>query len=173
MQDPQSTQHFVQEMTRSQNRIFGYIVSLIGSLEEAHDVLQNTNLVLWEKAGDYDASRDFIAWSFGIARMQCLAHLRDRRRDKLRFSDGMIERISEAVAERSPQHDARRTALHQCMDALPEHHAKLIQDRYRAGSSVHGIAEQLGRPVGSVSQSLYRIRQQLADCVQQKLEQDA
>lgn len=173
MQDPQATQRFVQEMTRSQNRIFGYIVSLIGSLEAAHDVLQDTNLVLWEKVGEYDASRDFIAWSFGIARMQCLAHLRDRQRDKLRFSDCMIDRIAQAVAERAPEHDARRTALHQCMDALPEHQSKLIQDRYRAGSSVHDIAEQLDRPVGSVSQSLYRIRQLLAECVQQTMERDA
>lgn len=173
MQDPQATQRFVQEMTRCQNRIFGYIVSLIGSLEDAHDVLQNTNLVLWEKAADYDASRDFIAWSFGIARMQCLAHVRDRRRDKLRFSDAMIERIGQAVAERAPEHDARRTALHECMDALPPQQAELIQNRYRAGSSVQHLAEQLDRPVGSVSQSLYRIRQLLADCVQQKMEQDA
>ena len=38
-----------------------------------------------------------------------------------------------------------------------------------AGNSVQALAEELGRTIGSVSQTLYRIRAKLAKCVKRAL----
>jgi DNA-directed RNA polymerase specialized sigma24 family protein len=38
-------------------------------------------------------------------------------------------------------------------------------ERYTSGASVQAIARRMGRPVGSISQTLYRMRAALRDCV--------
>ena len=40
---------FVYQLTDWQNRLFGYLVTLLGNLHDARDVLQETNLVLCRK----------------------------------------------------------------------------------------------------------------------------
>ena len=50
-QDP--TEHFIQSLTESQNRLYGYIYSLVGDHHAAADVLQECNLVLWRKFGEF------------------------------------------------------------------------------------------------------------------------
>ena len=57
--------------------VFSYALRALGSREDAEEVLQDTFLRLWEKAGDYDPSlgRPFT-WVFLLARGLCL----DRQR---------------------------------------------------------------------------------------------
>ena len=84
-QDP--TEHFIQALTESQNRLYGYIYSLVGDHHAAADVLQECNLVLLRKFGEFREGAEFIPWAFGIARFQVMAHLRDAKRKKARFVD--------------------------------------------------------------------------------------
>src|SRR3954454_14411357 len=45
------TGEFVQLLTGVQSRLYAYICSLVGDSAGARDVLQETNLALWNKAG--------------------------------------------------------------------------------------------------------------------------
>ena len=54
--------------------------------------------------------------------------------------------------------------LRRCMSLLSEQEREMLKLRY-GGKSVGAIAEQWGRTVGSISQTLYRIRGKLAECV--------
>ena len=53
MDDRQFSEQFVQLLTENQNRIYGYIYSLLGNFERSADVLQETNLVLWRKNSEF------------------------------------------------------------------------------------------------------------------------
>ena len=77
------TEYFIQALTESQNRLYGYIFSLVGEHHAASDILQECNLVLWRKFGEFRPESDFIPWAFAIARFQVLAHLRDRKRSDI------------------------------------------------------------------------------------------
>ncbi len=44
---------FVQLMTEHQGRLFAYILSLLGDPDQANDVRQEANLVLWRSAGEF------------------------------------------------------------------------------------------------------------------------
>ena len=62
--DPAPADDFVQQLTANQNRLYGYIFSLLGDHHRANDVLQETNMVLWRKAAEFQTDRDFIPWAF-------------------------------------------------------------------------------------------------------------
>ncbi|MDF1745393.1 MAG: sigma factor, partial [Gimesia sp.] len=51
MDQSDNTEQFVQQLTENQNRLYGYVYSLLGDHSRAEDVLQETNLVLWRKIG--------------------------------------------------------------------------------------------------------------------------
>ena len=63
----QLTESFVSDLTNSQARLFAYILSLLRNSEEARDVLQETNLVLWKKLEEYSEIVSFEAWSTKVA----------------------------------------------------------------------------------------------------------
>ena len=69
---------FVYLLTDWQNRLFGYLVTLLGNVHDAHDVLQETNLLLWHKMDDFEPDSEFGAWARECAYFQALAFLRDR-----------------------------------------------------------------------------------------------
>jgi DNA-directed RNA polymerase specialized sigma24 family protein len=58
---------------------------------EADDVLQKTNLVLWQKAAEFDESRPFLPWAIRFAQLQALAYLKrlHRQHGRLLIDDDL------------------------------------------------------------------------------------
>ena len=69
------TEQFVQQLAENQNRLYGYVYSLVGDHAQAADVVQETNMVLWRKLDEFDPQRPFLPWAFTIGRFQVLAHI--------------------------------------------------------------------------------------------------
>ena len=80
---------FVTQITRAQRQLHAFILSMVWNPAEADDVLQETNLVLWEKSGEFDGSRPFLPWAMRFAQLQAMAWLkrRQRQQDRLVFDD--------------------------------------------------------------------------------------
>ena len=55
------TPEFVQRLTGAQIALYAFIAAHMGSLEQANDVLQETNLKLCRRAGEYDRALPFGA----------------------------------------------------------------------------------------------------------------
>lgn len=163
---------YVQNVTDAQPRLYSFIMTLVGDLDAAKDVLQQTNLVLWEKRDDYDPTRPFDAWAFGVARIEALTHTRDHARDRLVFSESALNALADEAVEDSAVLDARRAALRRCMGKLTDHQRQLITARYASGANVQNMADDLGRPVGSVSVALTRIRKSLAKCIRTHMQSE-
>ena len=62
--------------------------------------------------------------------------------------------------------DLLAEGLVECMDKLSEADRHLIHLCYAEEQAITQIAEELGRPVQSVYNSLFRIRRTLFDCIQ-------
>lgn len=169
MNQSDHTELFVQQLTENQNRLYGYVYSLIGDHGRAEDVLQETNLVLWRKIAEFDQTRPFLPWAFGIVRFQVLAQLRDNKRDRLLLDSNLGELLSEEAARQSEQIDDIREALRPCMALLTPANREMIEERYFRAASIANIAEALDRSVPSIKVALLRIRRQLADCVQKRM----
>jgi RNA polymerase sigma-70 factor, ECF subfamily len=152
----QSTE-FVQLLTGIQSRLYSYICTLIADGAGALDVLQEANVVLWEKAHEYDPTRPFAPWAYRIAYLQVLAYRKRCVRSRLVFDETLVQEIAEEFLLEDEDHGLRLEALAKCMDKLPVPRRELLDRRYGHGESVDEIARRLRKPANVVSASLYRL----------------
>jgi RNA polymerase sigma-70 factor, ECF subfamily len=159
----------VQQLIVCQDRLYAYILALLGDPLAAEDVLQETNLAATEGLNQTDSIGDFTAWLYGVARHQVQAYRRRQARERLRFDDALLDLMAAEVQEVTSCLSTRQQALRGCLADLPVEQRELILRRYGPGASVQGLAAELRRTVGVVSQTLYRIRLALLQCIQGKL----
>ena len=159
---------YSQKLTSIQKSLYAFILSLLPNRTEAEDVLQETNLILCQKAHEYDPERHFQGWSFKIARFQVMKHLTKRKRSKIHFSTEIVEDVA------AEEFDGKKVVIVQkalalCYEELPFKMQVIAKLRFKKDKSLKFISEKVNRPVGAISSTLYRIRQKLLDCVKQKL----
>lgn len=164
-----NSEEFVTLLTANQSALYACILALLPNRAAAQDILQETNLTLWRKADDFEPGTHFLAWATRVARYHILNHRRTARRDQLVFDDALFEDLAIRQADRVAEFDHREDALSFCLGKLSSEQRELIAERYEAGGSVQNIATKTGRSVGAVSQTLYRIREMLLDCIQAHL----
>lgn len=165
---PQPNPEFVRAVTECQSRVYAYALSLLGDPELAADVLQETNLVLWEKADEFESIENFPAYAFKIALNKTRNLRRKMQRDRLIFDDDVIEMLADEADRFEPFKQERLAALSACIEELPRHHRELIQKRYTQAGSVKQLAEAIGKPVNTVRVMLFRIREALVICVERQ-----
>jgi RNA polymerase sigma-70 factor, ECF subfamily len=164
---------FVTLLTAHQRDLYGYINTLlVGDIATA-DVLQDTNLDLWKRLGDFDFDRPFLPWAYGFAYQRVLAYRKTRSRSRLVFSEQVIQLISDAYVSDTIGADIRLAALQSCLEKLENKQSQLIRDRYIGRMSVKALAARLGNSAGQISARLYRIRRTLAKCVEATLSAEA
>jgi RNA polymerase sigma-70 factor (ECF subfamily) len=161
---------FVANVAQAQRPLYAYVRSLVGPWAEPDDILQEVNLVLCRKAGEFDGTGRFLTWACRIAYLQVLAHLKRHRREKCQYvDDALLAELAGSLAERVEQLDDRLDALRHCVALLPPAHRRMITARYAPGGSVEAVARAEGRPSGSVRVTLHRIRLLLLGCVERTL----
>ena len=165
-----NTADFVQLMIGCQSRLYAFIMSLVHSPEHAADILQQTNLVMWEKSDEFEMGTNFSAWTFQIARFQVMAFRQRQRRDRHVFDDDAIDAVTREFQRRSDAKEDRLTALSQCMQELGDDARGLLQQRYRDGQAVQEIAQELGHSANRVAVRLHRLRLALLECIRRRNE---
>jgi RNA polymerase sigma-70 factor (ECF subfamily) len=166
-------ERFVQLLGRHQRRLFLYVMTLVPSWNDAEEILQETNLVLWREFDQFQPGTSFAAWACKVALHRVLAWRKRRQRDRLEFSDTFLEAVaaeSDAAADRLEE---RSRQLARCIDRLPPHHRELLRLRYSENHAIDAIAGRLGRRADAVYRALSRIRHALHDCVTQALASEA
>lgn len=163
------TNEFMQLLTGVQSRLYAYICTMIGDSAGAQDVLQETNVVLWDKAGEYDPDRPFLPWAYRVAFLQILAYRKRCTRNRLVFDEELLSEMTEEFLGGDEDHATLLEALGACLEKLPEFRRELIDLRYRHGESVEQIARKLRKAPNVVSASLYRVRKALLSCIEGRL----
>ncbi len=165
-----SAQYFL-AVTTIQNRLHAYILSLLADPVAAQDVLQETNLVLIRKADDFQRDASFESWAYNTARFQVLAHLRDRKRDRLVLHEAFAEKIAPVAEVMAEETERRIQLLGGCVERLSDEHRALLRKRYGRETSITTLAEDHGKTPSAMKQVLYRIRNLLAACVEERLQE--
>ena len=160
---------FVQLFTRSQRRLYLFILSQVQSPNQAEEILQDTNVIVLAKHHQFQPGTNFLAWSCQIANYEILKFRAKRKREKLVFSDDVLQMVAAEALTRADDLELRRTALMDCLTRLRPRDRELIQSRYAPGHTGKDLAEEVGRPANSVYQSLGRIRRSLWECIQRRL----
>jgi RNA polymerase sigma-70 factor, ECF subfamily len=165
---------FVRRLTGCQPRLYAYIMTLVLDPHEADDVLQQANLVMWEKLDEFLVCENFDGLACRVAYFQVMAYRRDRSRQRRRllFDDQLIESLATAAGGKTDGFQGYLAALRDCMAKLPDVQRELVRRRYEPGGSVNSIAADRGDSPNNVSASLYRIRKLLLACIRENLAED-
>jgi RNA polymerase sigma-70 factor, ECF subfamily len=170
VEDRQS--EFLVLYNRAQPLLRGFLLAWFRDFHRAEEILQQTSLELWKNFAKYQPDQPFEAWALGVARNQALKELRRQKTVPVFASQAVMEVIAAATAEMAPELERRRDALVACLKKLSSSFRKLVGLYYGQGLSIVEVARATGRPRGSVEVSLWRARQQLANCARKALERD-
>ena len=148
-----------------------FVFASISCFSDAEDVVQKVALTVARRFDEYDAERSFAGWALWLAKSRGIDHYRVKGREKLIFSEPLIDQLTEtlAVKQKKEQSD-RSVALESCVEKLPDKSRHLLNLRYEEGASAEEIADSLNSSAGSVRVMLHRIRNMLADCIKLEIQ---
>jgi RNA polymerase sigma-70 factor (ECF subfamily) len=160
---------FLRLFARHEPALRAFVRSMVPSLADASEIMQDAAVVLWQKFDQFDSARDFRKWAFGVARYEALKYLRDRARDRHVFDDTLVQRLAEDAAAADQKHEAQREALDQCLRKLPAAQREIVLAAYTKGARMDSLAAGRGQTAMSLYKMLHRIRQALLECVRRAI----
>lgn len=145
---------------------------ILGDVREAEEVLQDTFVQLWKRAGRYDAAKAGpLTWMILVARGLALDRLRQRSRRQTgleRFraaSDADRVQEENAFTRLSDQESARRVG--RALGTLPAEQRTAIELAFYRGCTQEEIARSTGEPLGTIKARIRRgmlaLRQRLKE----------
>ena len=160
-------------MAGHQQRLSGYIRSLVPQRTDAEDVLQEVNLFIWRHGDEFQPGTNFAAWAYQIARNHVLNFRKRVFRAKLRFSDAIVDLLAAEADADADFSAGRLRALEECLKKLADTDQALVRLRYELDATTQSVAERSGRSLKGVYRSLNRIRTALLECIQRTLAREA
>jgi RNA polymerase sigma-70 factor (ECF subfamily) len=164
------TEAFGALVQRYQDRLYPTILRIIGSAEDAKDVLQDTFLRGFEKLDQFQGESSFYTWLYRIAvNLALSSHRRQRIRSMPRASGAYAGAPGEDPADLSADSDPtsaleraeREEHVVAALDQLcPDHRAVVVLKDFD-GHRYEEISALLDIPVGTVRSRLHRARCEL------------
>jgi RNA polymerase sigma factor (sigma-70 family) len=133
------------------------------------EIVNDTMLVVWQKAASYDGSSKVSTWIFGIAYRQALKALRGL--------DEPVEDLTEPAGEewQEPEHAMAALQLQRgvgrALDALPLEQRLVVCLTFYHGMAYQEIAETMGCPVNTVKTRMFHARLRLKEMLSDHLEE--
>ncbi|TAH35927.1 MAG: sigma-70 family RNA polymerase sigma factor [Planctomycetota bacterium] len=163
-------QAFGELLQRHQPRALALATELVGSREDARDLLQEAALKAWRALHGFVPGRPFFPWFYRILRNACIQHLRARklRRSRSLTVDADGETVVLEPSDRAAplpeelfEQGERSRRLAQALVRLPPADAEILMLRHFQDLSYQEIAEALSIPVGTVMSRLHTARRRL------------
>lgn len=149
-------------MGRHQDRLFRYLVRLLGDETVAEDVFQQTWLRATERISRYEASRPFAPWLFAVARNLAYDHLRRYQPESLGDEEEGAATLGgpDGGLEGSPLARLaireRGARLGAAVRSLPALDREVLALRFEQDLALGDVASVLGIPLTTAKARLYR-----------------
>lgn len=173
---PNNSDHaeFLRLLGACERSLQAYVLGLVGKLQDADEVLQETRVKLWAEFSKYDPTRSFSAWARAIAFFEVRSFRKRCVRDRLVFSsEEVINNLSAEYERLEEELLERRVVLDSCLKKLSHSSRNLLMRCYAGEESQREISAQLGRSFAGLRQSLLRIRRTLYDCITRSLARES
>jgi RNA polymerase sigma-70 factor (ECF subfamily) len=150
-------QAFTQLYDHSSTLLYTLAVRILGSREEADELLQDVYLEVWRKVARYDIGRGTpIAWLITLTRSRAIDRLRARAVRGQTNALPLDDAVSSNVTDLGPspyetQADQElRITVGNAITTLPPAQQQAIELAYYEGLSHMEIAARLNQPLGTV-----------------------
>ncbi|HWB11719.1 MAG TPA: sigma-70 family RNA polymerase sigma factor [Pirellulales bacterium] len=164
---------FGELVRKYQDRLYNTMVHLVGSTEDAKDVVQDAFVKAFVKLGSFQRSSAFYTWLYRIAFNTAMSRQRRRRETRSIDDDCGHDPTDPAAvpAERLEQEELA-AQVRRALETLSEEHRTVLVLRDIDGCEYEAIAEILEVPLGTVRSRLHRARLQLRDQLKKVLQTD-
>jgi len=127
MQGSGGQAEYVSLITKYQSALYAYILTIHPDRNAAEDILQEANLILWQRMDSFEMGSNFQAWAYKITYFQTMRYLKTKKRKSwLSYSDELLEILSEETTDRFNNFIEKRDALRKCISELNPEDAKLL-----------------------------------------------
>lgn len=152
---------FPTNILKAQNKLYRFALRILGSVQEAEDVVQEVLLKVWEKRIDMPSIQNTEAW--------CMRMVKNRSLDKLKAKANQPHEEVEQIGLRAKvlhpdkQYEQQDTMSHiaKIIAGLPENQRMCIQLREIEGQSYEEICEIMDINLNQVRTNIYRARQKI------------
>jgi RNA polymerase sigma-70 factor (ECF subfamily) len=142
-----------------------FVQRILGDAPDAEEVLQDTFVAIWRRAGRYDAAKSSpLGWMIMIARGFALDRLRQRSRraaglERLRSVDEADQNTPDVDSDPEGSRlelDDQHHRLGNALGALPEVQRRAIELAFYRGCTQEEIARTTGEPLGTIKARIRR-----------------
>lgn len=150
-------------------KLFGVCLRICNERSEAEEVLQETYITVWRRAGTFDPGKaGAISWLVAVARNKALDRLRS---GKVRRMAMPLEQAAE-VPDLTPSPFAevegiqQRAALMACLEELDAEQQASIRAAFLDGLTYEELATRREVPLGTMKSWIRRGLQRLRGCLE-------
>ena len=170
---------FGEIVQRHEGRLYNTIYRLVGSADDARDLLQDTFVKAYENLKTFRGGSSLYTWLFRIAVNTSLSHRRRRKWVQMSAPAGDEDdpNPGNAVADTAAANPADRlitaeteVLVQEAINGLDDEHRTVVVLRDIQHCDYRQIAEILEVPPGTVKSRLHRARMMLRDKLQPLLE---
>ena len=165
-----SDENILRILMKARPRIAAAAWVVVRDTHAAEDIFQNVALKAVTKKVVFEAEGAVLSWAFITARREGIDWLRRHRRELVGPDPEILAMLEHEWATQTATHaDARRDALHECLESASESSRKLLRLRYAEGRSCSEVAGILGAGLNAVYKRLSRLHKSLGDCIARRL----
>ena len=147
---------------------------LVPDWDLVDEALQEASVTMWQKRGQLESADGFVPWARVILRFKCLRQLEKLRSRRPLLSDEILEALAERAENRSVEDvSAREKALHNCLNQFSTEHRELLLAPHHSETTVAKLAESRNKTANALYKLLGRLREQLKQCIDQRVEVEA
>ena len=174
------TEAFGQLVVRFQNRLFHSLCSMLGSVEDARDVAQDTFVQAFQKLHTFRGQSAFYSWLFRIALNTAASHRRKRQRvlvsiEAAREQAGveLPDMHPQSMPESGMETMERQAAVRTALGELTEEFRTVLVLKEIDGLRYEEIAEIVDCPIGTVRSRIHRARLEMRSRLMHLMEESA
>jgi len=162
-------EQFVHLLTTHHDRLLRFVKTLVPHATDAEDVFQRGSVSLWKKHDEYDSSQPFFPWACRFLHFEVLNYRKKAARDRLTFSEDLVELLATETLEEQPVLEQRTAALESCLAKLRDSDHKILHRRYAERDTVADLASELGVPPRKLYKTLENLKRKLSLCLDRAL----
>ena len=151
------------DFRQAKNPFRAYVYSIVRNQVETDDILQDAYIKMIEKKDQYDNTKNIKAWTMGFIRLQILKWRQGKAREKLIFSEDVIDAIDETIITEKTYNELedRLEKMEEALPKLTKDSYNILRMKYFENKKNVEIAEHLGKSIAAVEMSLTRARREL------------
>lgn len=151
------------------NVLFRSAFRIVGSGQDAEDILQEVYLKLWQKGDTIPKDGNLSGYCVTLTRNQCIDYLRRQHLQLVDDEPSEHDAVEERNVEAEMETDETRSNLMRLISRLPESQKRVVVLRDIEGLDYPDIARTTGMTEVNVRVALSRARKFLREAIKQQM----